>query len=396
VTVGERAVGERAVGRVGSPSRIRVGGGAVGEPAGPNSYDVVVGHGLLAEVPALLAGAQRVLLVHPPALGTVAEAVRAGLVEQGLAVLVIELPDGEQAKTAAVAASCWAQLGQAGFTRSDAVLGLGGGAVTDLAGFVAATWLRGVRVVQLPTTLLAMVDAAVGGKTGINTAEGKNLVGSFHPPGGVLCDLELLASLPRVDLVAGLGEVVKTGFIADPRILELIEADPGAATRWDSPALRELVERSIEVKARVVTQDLEESSLREILNYGHTFAHAVEQVEGYRWRHGEAVSVGSVYAAELGRLAGITAPDLVHRHRAVLGSLGLPLGYRSDRWPQLLTAMRRDKKTRGDLLRFVVLEDLARPVRLEGPDPALLEAAYAAVSAGPRAPAGPVAGEALS
>jgi 3-dehydroquinate synthase len=242
---------------------------------------------------------------------------------------------------------------------------------------VAATWLRGVRVVQVPTTLLAMVDAAVGGKTGINTAEGKNLVGSFHPPAGVLCDLSTLETLPRNDFVAGLAEVVKCGFIADPVILDLIEADPQGATQWDGAATRELVERSIAVKADVVGKDLRESGLREILNYGHTFGHAVELVERYSWRHGAAVSIGMVYVAELARLAGRLDESVAERHRAVLQSLGLPTSYRQDRWEQLLGAMRRDKKTRGDLLRFVVLSDIAKPGRLEGPDPALLQAAYA-------------------
>ena len=346
--------------------------------AGDAPYDVLVGRGLLGELPALLGSdVQRVLVVHPKALRSMAEGVREDLARGGFEVFSAEVPDGEEAKTAQVAASLWGVLGQAGFTRSDAVVGVGGGAVTDLAGFVAATWLRGVRVVQVPTTLLAMVDAAVGGKTGINTAEGKNLVGSFHPPAGVLCDLATLETLPRKDFVAGLAEVVKCGFIADPVILELIESDADAATQWDGPMTRELVERSIRIKADVVGQDLREAGLREILNYGHTFGHAVEQVEGYRWRHGEAVSVGLVYVAELAALAGCVDAALVERHRAVLTSLGLPTSYRQDRWDQLLTAMRRDKKTRGDLLRFVVLTGLAQPVRLEGPDPALLHAAYA-------------------
>jgi 3-dehydroquinate synthase len=360
-------------------TRIRVGGGAAGDAAGPDAYDVVVGHDLAPQLPGLLDGARRVLVVTSPGVAALGAGVRDRLADAGFEVHLAQVPDAEEGKTAAVAASCWAVLGQAGFTRSDAVVGVGGGAVTDLAGFVAATWLRGVRVVHVPTTLLAMVDAAVGGKTGINTAEGKNLVGSFHPPGGVLCDLGTLAGLPRRDLVAGLAEVVKTGFIADARILELVETDADGATAWDSPVLRELVERSVAVKARVVTEDLKESSLREILNYGHTFAHAVEQVERFTWRHGDAVSVGMVYAAELGRLAGVTPSALVERHRVVQGALGLPLGYRGDRWEALLTAMRRDKKTRGDLLRFVVLKGVGRPVRLEGPQEAWLERAYASV-----------------
>jgi 3-dehydroquinate synthase len=363
------------------PTRIRVGHGNPGDPPGSNDYDVVIGTGLLGELPGLLGQrVQRVLVVHSPVLAATAEAVRVDLHDGGYEAHTLEVPDAEQGKTAQVLSFCWEVLGRAGFTRSDAVVGVGGGAVTDLAGFVAATWLRGVAVVQVPTTLVGMVDAALGGKTGINTAEGKNLVGAFHPPVGVLCDLATLRTLPRTELVAGMAEVVKHGFIDDPRILEVVENDPQGALVWDAPALRELVERSVAVKARVVTADLMESSLREILNYGHTFAHAVEQVERYTWRHGNAVSVGMVYAAELGRLAGRTPEALVERHRDVLGALGLPLTYRGDRWDGLHRAMTRDKKTRGSLLRFVVLEDLARPVRLEGPDPALLAAAYAEVS----------------
>ncbi len=360
------------------PTRITVGG------ASP--YDVVVGRGLLGELPGLLGtGVRRVLIIHPGALAASAEAVREDLAAQGLEVYLAEVPEAEESKTAQVAGFCWQVLGQAGFTRSDAVVGLGGGATTDLAGFVAATWLRGIAVVQVPTTLLAMVDAAVGGKTGINTAEGKNLVGAFHPPSGVLCDLTALETLPVNDRVAGLGEIIKAGFISDPRILDLVEADPSAlAAAQPTPqawaTLRELVERAVQVKADVVGADLRESGLREILNYGHTFGHAIELVERFSWRHGAAVSVGMVYAAELARLAGRLSDDVVDRHRAVLESVGLPTSYREDRWDQLLVAMRRDKKTRGDLLRFVVLEGIARPVRLEGPDPTLLAAAYAEVS----------------
>ncbi|GAB3252127.1 3-dehydroquinate synthase [Kineococcus gypseus] len=359
----------------GEPTRITVPGEA--------PYDVLVGRGLLGRLRGLLGErVAKVLVVHPRALRATGEAVRDDLAAQGLEAVLAEVPDGEEAKTAQVAAFCWTVLGQSGFTRSDAVVGVGGGAVTDLAGFVAATWLRGVRVVQVPTTLLAMVDAAVGGKTGINTAEGKNLVGSFHPPAGVLCDLDALDTLPPNDLRAGMAEVVKCGFIADERILELVEADVEAATDPRSPVLAELMERAIAVKARVVGEDPKESDLREILNYGHTFAHAVELVERYQWRHGAAVSVGLVYVAELARVAGRLSDADAARHRAVLSSLGLPVTYRGDRWPQLLEAMRRDKKSRGALLRFVVLDGIGRPGRLEGPDPALLQAAYAEISAG--------------
>ncbi|RKT78231.1 3-dehydroquinate synthase [Terracoccus luteus] len=359
-----------------------------------DDYDVLVGHGLIsgADADARLGGllgeaVERVLLVHPPTIDALTQRLTAALERRGLTVVTEEVPDAEAAKTAEVAARLWGRLGREGFTRTDAVVGLGGGSVTDLAGFVAATWLRGVAVVQVPTTLLGMVDAAVGGKTGINTAEGKNLVGAFHPPAGVLCDLDVLATLPPADLTAGLAEVVKCGFIADPVVLDLVEANPAGLCGPDAathPSLRELVERAVRVKAEVVAADLRESSLREILNYGHTFGHAVEQVERYSWRHGEAVSVGMVYVAELARLAGhLTGAEgdaLVARHHGILESLRLPTRYDGGRWPELLTAMRRDKKSRGSQLRFVVLDGPARPARLTGPGDDLLERAYALVS----------------
>ncbi|RKS77765.1 3-dehydroquinate synthase [Motilibacter peucedani] len=358
-----------------TPTRIRV--------EGESPYDVVVGSGLLGELPGLLgSGVQRVAVIHPHALAATGEAVRDDLAAQGYDAIAIDTPDAEEAKTAEVTAFCWSVLGQAGFTRSDAVVGVGGGATTDLAGFVAATWLRGVRVVHVPTTLLGMVDAAVGGKTGINTSEGKNLVGSFHPPAGVLCDLSTLDTLPRNDYVAGLAEVVKAGFIADPRILELVEADPEGAASPQGQHARELVERAIAVKARVVSADLREAGDREFLNYGHTLAHAIEKAERYQWRHGAAVSIGMVFAAELARLAGRLDDELADRHRSILTSVGLPVVYPKGAaaWPKLLDTMKVDKKSRGNLLRFIVLDGLARPGRLEGPDPALLAAAYAEVS----------------
>ena len=352
------------------------------------TYDVVIGRQLLGELPALLgSGVRKVLIVHTEALEASAAAVREDLVAEGYEALLAVIPDAEGAKSVDVVAFCWQILGQSDFTRSDAIVSIGGGATTDVAGFVAATWLRGIKIVHIPTTLLAMVDAAVGGKTGINTAEGKNLVGAFYSPSAVLCDLVALETLPRWDFVAGLAEIIKTGFIADPVILDLVEANAEALTAWPTAddhlwgVVRELVERSVAVKGRVVSEDLKEASLREILNYGHTLAHAIEQVERFAWRHGAAVSVGMVFAAELARLAGRLDDEVVDRHRAILGSVGLPLTYRGDRWEQLLAVMRRDKKSRGDLLRFVVLEGVGKPARLEGPDPTLLAAAYAEISA---------------
>ena len=340
-------------------------------------YDVVVGRGLLSRLPAVLGErVRRVLVIHPRALRATGDTVRAELTDAGFTAVTAEIPDAEEGKHIQVAAFCWQVLGQNDFTRSDAVVAVGGGAVTDVAGFVAATWLRGVRVVHLPTSLLGMVDAAVGGKTGINTAEGKNLVGAFHPPAAVLADLDTLATLPPNELVTGLAEVVKCGFIADPRILELIEADPQGSSTADSPVLRELIERSITVKARVVSADLHEAGQREFLNYGHTLGHAIELAERYSWRHGAAVSVGLVFAAELARMVGRLSDNDADRHRRILAGLGLPVTYRKDRWSALLDGMRRDKKSRGDLLRFVVLDGIAKPSILEVPDTSLLFAAY--------------------
>lgn len=342
-----------------------------------NTYDVVVGRGLLGRLPAILGErVRRVLVIHPRALRATGDTVRAELADAGFTAVTAEIPDAEEGKHIQVAAFCWQVLGQNDFTRSDAVVTVGGGAVTDLGGFVAATWLRGVRVVHLPTSLLGMVDAAVGGKTGINTAEGKNLVGAFHPPAAVLADLDALGTLPRNELVTGLAEVVKCGFIADPVILDLIEQDTAAATDAASPVLRELVERAIRVKADVVSEDLRDTGRREYLNYGHTLGHAIELAERYSWRHGAAVSVGLVFAAELSRMVGRLSDADADRHRAILESLGLPVTYRRDRWASLLDGMRRDKKSRGDLLRFVVLDGIGRPGMLEVPDTSLLFAAY--------------------
>ncbi len=351
--------------------------------AGPRPYPVLVGRGVRDELVGTLRGlgAGTVLLVHQPVLTELAERVRAELDTAGFDAHRIEVPDAEEGKSLVVAGYCWEVCGRIGLTRADVIVSLGGGAATDLAGFVAATWMRGVKVVHVPTTLLAMVDAAVGGKTGINTAAGKNLVGAFHEPSAVLVDLSVLDTLPTAEITAGSAEIVKTGFIADPVILDLIEADPAAALDPAGTVLAELIRRSIEVKARVVAADLREADLREILNYGHTLGHAIERREDYRWRHGAAVSVGLVFAAELARVAGRLDDTTADRHRAILQAIGLPVSYPGGVLEELLESMRGDKKARNGMLRFVVLDGLARPGRLEKPDLELIETAYAAVSA---------------
>ena len=357
-------------------TRMHVGG------AGP--YDVLVGHGVVDELPSMLPpGAQRVAVVHDERLAQLVDHVTAALPPE-VDVLPIALPAGEDAKTAQVAVDAWDRLGASGFTRSDAVVTVGGGATTDMGGFVAATWLRGVPVVHVPTTLLAMVDAAVGGKTGMNTGAGKNLVGSFHEPAGVICDLDLLAELPHAELVSGMGEVLKCGFVADPAILRLVDGGPDLSV--GSPVLRELVERAIRVKIDVVVGDLKERGGtdghpgREVLNYGHTMAHAIEKATQYSVRHGEAVALGMIYVAELARLAGRLDDETAAWHTTTLAQVGLPTTWDGAgcgaSFEDLLATMRVDKKSRGNQLRFVVLDGLAQPGLLEGPAEEQLRAAY--------------------
>lgn len=344
------------------------------------AYDVVVGRGILDRVGDLIPGtARRALVIHSGTLPHIVEPVRNSLRAKDLYVVDGLVPDAEAAKTIDVAAGLWGLLGRESFTRTDVVVGVGGGTVTDLAGFVAAAWLRGVPFVNVPTTVLAMVDAAVGGKTGVNTAEGKNLVGAFYEPLGVLCDIDVLATLPEVDFAAGMAEVLKAGFIADPVILELAEGDP-ASLRRVGDATVELITRAIAMKADVVSQDLREAGLREILNYGHTLGHAIEQHASYAMRHGEAVAIGMVYAAELAFRSGLIDSALLQRHRDTLKLAGLPTTYADASLDDLLAAMGRDKKTRGSTLRFVVLEGLAKPTRLVGPSPELLHDAFAALA----------------
>ena len=304
---------------------------------GEAASQILVGNGLFELIPERLgSGVKKVLIVHTGTLGKVAEELRQLLSDAGIQALLAEVPDAESAKRVEVAAFCWQILGQADFTRSDAIIGLGGGAVTDLAGFVAATWLRGVQLLQIPTSVLAMVDAAVGGKTGINTAEGKNLVGSFYAPKTVIADLNTLQTLPRNEILTGFAEVAKCGFIAEPEILRLLKDDTERATDPQTPEFRRAVELAIGVKAQVVSSDFKESGLREILNYGHTLGHAIEHAERYQWRHGVAIAIGMVYAAELGRLAGNLSDSVVDLHREVLGLLQLPVSYPRDRWQGLL------------------------------------------------------------
>ncbi len=342
--------------------------------AGERPYEVLIGSGAQLRLGLVLDDTARAVVVHAPPLAAAAGAAVETLQTAGIAAEAMVVPDGEAAKTAEVAAGAWEEFGRLGLTRTDAVVGIGGGAVTDLAGFLAATWARGVRVVQVPTSLLGMVDAAVGGKTGINTSAGKNLVGAFHPPAAVLADTDALSGLPEAEFRSGLAEVVKCGFIADAEILRLLTEDPTG--RRDT---EELIARAVQVKADAVGQDLRDTGVREFLNYGHTLGHAIERIEDFGWRHGEAVAVGMVFAAELAGQAGLLTPAEVERHRALIAAMGLPVRYAGD-WPALQAVMRVDKKARGATLRFVVLDGIGNPTILTDPEQGWLDAAWAAVS----------------
>ncbi|MEA4943117.1 MAG: 3-dehydroquinate synthase [Propionicimonas sp.] len=345
-------------------------------------YQVLISPGVSSLLPQFLDGVDRVAVIHACGLEPQVASLVADLGQQ---VLSIPVPQAELAKTPAVLQQCWELLAEAGFTRSDAIVGFGGGATTDLAGFVAATWLRGVRYIAMPTTVLAMVDAAVGGKTGINLSAGKNLVGAFYEPFTVLGDLDFLQTLPPEELNSGFAEVLKCGFIADPLILDSFEEDPADALQPSERQAR-LIRRAVAVKASVVSADLREQTSsesnvgREALNYGHTLGHAIERREHFGWRHGYAVSVGMVYAAELSHRLGMIDAELVERHRDVLAEAGLPVSYQDGAWPDLRQAISLDKKARGHTVRFVVLESLGSPYVVAGPDEQVMEETYRCVA----------------
>jgi len=293
---------------------------------------------------------------------------------------VFEVPDGEDGKNIATLTKLWDWLGAAGFTRSDLVIGIGGGAITDLAGFAAASWLRGLDWVAVPTSLAGMVDASVGGKTGINSDYGKNLIGAFHSPVAVLIDTNFLITLSDRDIAAGMAEVIKCGFIADPKILSLAGAHSVATLRQNPDVISELIRRAVSVKAQIVSSDFKESFAREALNYGHTLGHAVEIFSKYKLRHGEAVSIGLVYAAELASARGLISKEEVELHRTILSAYGLPITYDRQVWQKIAPLLALDKKARGNTIRFVVLGGIGSTVRLEDLTSGELDAAYERIS----------------
>jgi 3-dehydroquinate synthase len=313
----------------------------------------------------------------------VSEAMRdriIGLPETEAQIHIFTVPDSEAGKSFATYQKVLDWLGAAGFTRNDLIVAVGGGAVTDLSGFVASSWLRGIDWVAVPTTLAAMVDAAVGGKTGINSEYGKNLIGSFYSPISVLVDLSWLETLSDRDFAAGLAEVLKSGFIVDGQIVELLKGKELAEIRADAALTLELISRTVAVKAKVVSGDFKESFDREILNYGHTLGHAIELHSKYALRHGECVSIGLVFAANLAKQIGSLSDEVTSLHQEILRNLGLPVTYESRHWPELRANMTIDKKSRSGTLRFVAISEIGKTLRIEGPSESDLLAAYERLS----------------
>ena len=335
-------------------------------------YQVRIGADFKDEIKDVAKGRERIAFIFSEKMKDQVKNLEVGDAEP----FYFAVPDSEVAKSAKTLMQLWDWLGAAGFTRSDLIVGVGGGAITDLSGFAAASWLRGIDWVAIPTTVAGMVDAAVGGKTGINSEYGKNLIGAFHSPQRVIVDLKWLETLSDRDFSAGLAEVVKCGFIRDTKILDILKGKSLAEIRADKPLTTELIERSIRVKGDVVSGDYKESFDREILNYGHTFGHAVELDSKYSLRHGECVSIGMIYVAELAYSLDLIPESTLLLHRELLGSLDLPTTYSASSWSALLANMKLDKKSRGNTLRFVLLGEIGQTQRVEGPDEGALIAAY--------------------
>jgi 3-dehydroquinate synthase len=346
------------------------------EVAAEQTYPVIIDSSWKVELSKLLVGRNKAaIIVSEKMQGSIKD-----LVATDAEVLIFPIPDGEAGKSSATLNRIWDWLGAAGFTRSDLIIGIGGGAVTDFAGFAAASWLRGIDWIAIPTTVAGAVDAAIGGKTAINSEYGKNLIGAFHSPTAVIIDVSWFDSLSDRDFAAGLAEVVKAGFISDAKILELIGTSEISDLRTNRDTVIELITRAIKVKAEVVSSDFRESFDREVLNYGHTLGHAIELHCKYDLRHGECVAIGMAFMAQLQLSLGLITPEIAQQHLDILKNLGLPISYQRQAWPSLLASMYLDKKSRGKTLRLVTIKGIGITDRLENPDEKILLAAYEKVS----------------
>lgn len=330
------------------------------------SYQILIKRGLIEEVgPRLLelgVGKRAALITNPTVMGLYGNDLMKSLESAGFGVVVIEMPDGEEFKNLGEASKVYDRLVQEKLDRSSPVVALGGGVVGDLAGFVAATYLRGVPYVQVPTTLLAQVDSSVGGKTAVNHPMGKNLIGSFYQPKLVIIDPDVLSTLDERDVRTGLAEVVKHGIIRDKDYFEFLELKAKKILGL-AHEIEEAIERSCEIKASVVSEDEREAGVRAILNFGHTFGHAIEAVAGYStYRHGEAVSMGMLMAAGFSAELGLCDATLVDRIKGLLDSLGLPTGVPKLSPDDILDSIFLDKKVMAGRVRFVLLKGLGEVV----------------------------------
>lgn len=341
-------------------------------PAAP--YDITIGGGLLARFDETLAPLQptSVLVVTDENVGPLYGAVVAQAAQRVAPTATLALRGGEPQKTMAAAGQVVDALVAARADRRSVVVALGGGVIGDIAGFAAAVYMRGVRFVQVPTTLLAQVDSSVGGKTGVNHALGKNLVGAFHQPAAVVTDTDTLRTLPARELSAGLAEVIKHGLLADSDYFAAIVRDLPRLLARDSAALTPAIARSCEIKAGVVSRDERESGERALLNLGHTFAHAIEALTGYaRWLHGEAVGCGLCLAADLSQRVGLLAPADTQQVHDAVAAAGLPVRIDGLAAHAAIVSMRGDKKSEAGRIRFVLLERLGRAVQRTVADDAL-------------------------
>ena len=331
-----------------------------------HNYDVEIGVQYSSAIKQICNGHNKVLILAPASL------IKQYKLKESKNLSLLSTPNGESQKNSKFLELIWKKAASAGIERTDAIIGFGGGATTDVAGFAAATWLRGINWYAIPTSLAGMVDAGIGGKTGINSAAGKNLIGSFYSPKKVFIDPDFLDSLPKRDISAGMAEVIKCGFISDYKILNLVQDD-----FLDYP---QLISRAVKVKADVVSKDFKESKLREILNYGHTLGHAIEKDSKYKLRHGEAVSIGMVFAAELSKELADLSHDAVSLHRELLANFNLPLTYGKSRWNSLSVLLMQDKKVKQSRLRFIGISKIGKPVWLEDVSLSTLAKVYERIS----------------
>ena len=330
---------------------------------GPRSYRILVGAGILAGVGAELArlkvGGKVALVTDPTILSLHGAAVSRSLAEAGFDVTPVLLPEGERAKTLEVAASTWDRFLEAGLDRGSTVVALGGGAVGDLAGFAAATYMRGVNFVQMPTTLLAQVDASIGGKTAIDHARAKNLIGAFHQPRLVISDTAMLLTLPEREYRSGMAEVIKHGIVLDAAYFADVEGAAPALRAREPAALERIVAGSCRLKASVVERDEQEAELRHVLNYGHTIGHAIEAITGYqRFAHGEAVSLGIAAEAGIAERLGLAKPGVRARQLAALDALGLPVCGVGEPPERVIEALSRDKKAKDGRVPFILAPEI--------------------------------------